>query len=208
MLGIDVHVNLPDGLHAAAAARRRIVSGLRARGMRHPSRLDEAVLVATELAANAVRHAGGCLAVVVSCTDDGVTVAALDSSPVRPRRRDPRRSRRSRPAHRRSVRHRPGRHPTCIRQARLGPPAALSITHRHVARPAWLCLDLTEPAKAQRNGRRRSSSVTFRNDLDPLRKQGHAGRHRQHSRNPGGGRRGWVPAVLIRPMLATVRVHT
>ena len=86
---IDVYVNLPDGVAAVAATRCRIVAGLRARGVRDHRRLDEAALVATELVQNALQHAGGCLAVVVSCTEGAVTVAVLDNALAVPRRRTP-----------------------------------------------------------------------------------------------------------------------
>ncbi|MGI5242277.1 ATP-binding protein [Dactylosporangium sp. CA-139066] len=89
MTWIDVHLNLPDGSRVTAVARQRIVAALRMRGFRHPDWLDEAALIVTELVLNAVQHAGGCTAVVVSDIDAAVTVAVFDHSPLPPRRREP-----------------------------------------------------------------------------------------------------------------------
>lgn len=51
--------------------------------------LDEAGLIVTELVANAVHHAGGCIAVIVSDDQGCVMLTVVDASTARPRRRAP-----------------------------------------------------------------------------------------------------------------------
>jgi anti-sigma regulatory factor (Ser/Thr protein kinase) len=58
-------------------------------GFRDELWLDQVAVVVTELVANAVRHAGGCLAVIVRADGNQVTVGAVDSSPNHPRHREP-----------------------------------------------------------------------------------------------------------------------
>lgn len=89
MCSMDIRLDLPAGVTAIARARDLASHVLRDWGFHDHNWLDDAVLVVTELVANAVRHAGGCRAVTLRARDDRVTISAVDTSPVHPRPRRP-----------------------------------------------------------------------------------------------------------------------
>lgn len=83
------HLDVPTGPGSLAAARQFVKSVLIGWGFDNMQRVDDAVLIADELVANAVRHGGGCLRLEVHARDAEITVCAVDGSAVVPRRRDP-----------------------------------------------------------------------------------------------------------------------
>jgi anti-sigma regulatory factor (Ser/Thr protein kinase) len=80
-------VDLPSGIRGAVSVRRVLRAVLMGWGFTDPDWLSSAVLVAGELVSNAIRHAGGGLALLVRAGDTRVWVAVVDGSPVRPVRR-------------------------------------------------------------------------------------------------------------------------
>ncbi|MGS2619924.1 ATP-binding protein [Micromonospora sp. LZ34] len=89
MSELTAHLDLPVGPDALAAARQAVKTVLTGWGFRHPEWVGDAVLVADELVANAVRYGGGCLRLQLNARDGDVTISAVDGSAVVPRRRDP-----------------------------------------------------------------------------------------------------------------------
>ncbi|WP_167493834.1 MULTISPECIES: ATP-binding protein [Micromonospora] len=89
MSELTTHLDLPVGVDALAAARQVTKAALTAWGLGDPQWVDDAVMIADELVANAVRHGGGCLRLQIRATDGRVTIAAVDGSAVVPRRREP-----------------------------------------------------------------------------------------------------------------------
>ncbi|MFF3688206.1 ATP-binding protein [Streptomyces sp. NPDC002187] len=77
------HVPLPDGVHAPAAARHAAESCLGRLSLR-PERRDEALLIVSELVTNAVRHASGPRALVLTAWDSLLDIAVSDRSEVLP----------------------------------------------------------------------------------------------------------------------------
>lgn len=86
---LTAHLDLPAGFDALAAARQVTKAALTGWGLGDREWVDDAVLVADELVANAVRHGGGFLRLQIHARDGRVTIAAVDGSAVVPRRRDP-----------------------------------------------------------------------------------------------------------------------
>lgn len=86
-MDLTAHLDIPPDGHALAAAREAVRAVLSAWGFRDGAWIDDAVLVADELVANAVRHGGGCLALHVQANGDQVTISAVDGSAVVPRHR-------------------------------------------------------------------------------------------------------------------------
>ncbi|MEU5531095.1 ATP-binding protein [Micromonospora chersina] len=86
---MTARLDLPVGADALAAARQVVHSALVGWGFEDPEDVADAVLVADELVANAVRHGGGCLSLHVHARGDEVTVCAVDGSAVVPRHREP-----------------------------------------------------------------------------------------------------------------------
>ncbi|MFG1661211.1 ATP-binding protein [Micromonospora chersina] len=86
---MTARLDLPVGADALPAARQVVHSALVAWGFEDLEDVADAVLVADELVANAVRHGGGCLSLHVHASGDEVTVCAVDGSAVVPRRREP-----------------------------------------------------------------------------------------------------------------------
>ncbi|MGW5659842.1 ATP-binding protein [Streptomyces sp. NPDC003758] len=71
---------------AAAFARQQLAAGIRGWGLGNPELLDTAELVAGELIANAVRHAGdGPIAAGARLNDDGLLIEVTDASADVPR---------------------------------------------------------------------------------------------------------------------------
>ncbi|NXY95436.1 ATP-binding protein [Streptomyces sp. BR123] len=81
------------GIGAAARAReevRRLVDDAANVGHVLPESVEhDALLVASELVANAVRHTGGLCLLDVTWADDGIDIDVTDSSPHPPRLRPP-----------------------------------------------------------------------------------------------------------------------
>lgn len=75
------------GLDAPGEARRFVVDAVQDIG--RPEVADDAALVTSELATNAVRHAGSDFVVVVAPAEDGVRISVRDDAPVRPVPREP-----------------------------------------------------------------------------------------------------------------------
>ncbi|MEW2382600.1 ATP-binding protein [Micromonospora sp. NPDC047707] len=88
MSELTAHLDLPVGVDALAPARHLVKTALTAWGFEDGQSMDDAVLIADELVANAVRHGGGCLRLQIQA-GSRVTIAAVDGSAVVPRRRDP-----------------------------------------------------------------------------------------------------------------------
>lgn len=80
--------DLPLDVDAPAAARRGARAMLTGWGYHHRDWLDTAMVVISELVANAVRHGGGCLSLDLHARDGQVTIGVADGSAVLPRRRD------------------------------------------------------------------------------------------------------------------------
>ncbi|RKN38630.1 ATP-binding protein [Micromonospora endolithica] len=80
-------LDLPLGPDAPAVARRAVRSALDDWAGEDRDWLDDAVLIADELVANAVRHGGGCLQLQIRVHGQDVTITAVDGSAVVPRRR-------------------------------------------------------------------------------------------------------------------------
>ena len=74
------------GLEAPGAARRFVVGAVDGLGFPHVA--DDAALVASELATNAVKHARSHFVVVVAPEGDGVRISVRDSVPVVPEARE------------------------------------------------------------------------------------------------------------------------
>ena len=74
-------------MSAVAAARRFVRETLVA--WHEADLVDDATLVASELATNAVRHAGSAFRLTIVRTDSGLRIAVQDISPQEPSRRDP-----------------------------------------------------------------------------------------------------------------------
>ena len=77
-------------MSAVAAARRFVRETLVA--WHEADLVDDATLVASELATNAVRHAGSAFRLTIVRTDSRLRIAVQDISPQEPSRRDPRSS--------------------------------------------------------------------------------------------------------------------
>ncbi|MDG6106203.1 ATP-binding protein [Dactylosporangium aurantiacum] len=88
MSELTAHVDLPLNETAPAVARRSLQTTLFAWGFSDQDWLNAAILVVSELVANAVRHGGGCLALELRAHEAQVTICAADGSAVVPRRRD------------------------------------------------------------------------------------------------------------------------
>jgi anti-sigma regulatory factor (Ser/Thr protein kinase) len=86
---IETSVELPTGPAGVTHARLLVDDVLRGWGFQDQHWLEQVALVVTELVANAVDHAGGCRAVILRTDGNQVTVAAVDTSPTHPRRREP-----------------------------------------------------------------------------------------------------------------------
>ncbi|MFY1659198.1 ATP-binding protein [Micromonospora sp. WMMD1274] len=89
MSELTAHLDLPGGVDALTAARevtRTVLTGWRLGDLQW---VDDAVLIADELVANAVRHGGGCPRLYIHADGTSVTIAAVDGSAIVPRRRDP-----------------------------------------------------------------------------------------------------------------------
>lgn len=89
MRELTAKLDLPDGVDALTTTRQVTRTALTGWGLGVPRWVDDAVLVADELVANAVRHGGGCLRLHIHADGKRVTIAAVDSCAVVPRRRDP-----------------------------------------------------------------------------------------------------------------------
>jgi anti-sigma regulatory factor (Ser/Thr protein kinase) len=89
MSTLTAHLDVPLHDGAPGAARRAVVALLGGWGFQDPAWLDVAAVVVSELVTNAVRHGGGCVALTVEAHEERVVIAVADSSPMRPRRRDP-----------------------------------------------------------------------------------------------------------------------
>lgn len=76
-------LRLPPEPGSAAGARSFLAGRLRAAGITG-STADVGLLLVSELATNALRHAGTELEVTVTATDSGVRVAVGDADPARP----------------------------------------------------------------------------------------------------------------------------
>lgn len=83
----EVSGRFPADLHGPGAARRLVGEALRHWG-HHRALVDDAELVLSELATNAVIHARTPFSVMVRSQDSGLRVSVRDSSPVRPTLRD------------------------------------------------------------------------------------------------------------------------
>ncbi|MFG2622825.1 ATP-binding protein [Streptomyces sp. NPDC048507] len=83
-----VCLDLDGGPGCIAVARDVLAAFLRERASHahHPFHAD-VVLVASELATNAVRHAGGPFSLELGLLPDGIGIAVRDSSPALPRSR-------------------------------------------------------------------------------------------------------------------------
>jgi anti-sigma regulatory factor (Ser/Thr protein kinase) len=86
---LTAHLDLPVNLGALAAARQTVTTTLTAWGLPDGQWVHDAVLIADELVANAVRHGGGCLVLQILADRDQVSIAVVDGSAVVPRRRAP-----------------------------------------------------------------------------------------------------------------------
>ncbi len=89
MRKLTAQLDLPGGVDALATARQVTKAALAGWRLGDPQWVDDAVLIADELVANAVRHGGGCLRLHIHADGTSVTIAALDGSAIVPRRRDP-----------------------------------------------------------------------------------------------------------------------
>jgi anti-sigma regulatory factor (Ser/Thr protein kinase) len=89
LVELSADIELPSGPRAAAAGRSAVRAVLRDWGYRDEEWIHTAQVVATELVANAVRHAGGCLGLAVSARGGVVTISALDGAAAAPLRREP-----------------------------------------------------------------------------------------------------------------------
>jgi anti-sigma regulatory factor (Ser/Thr protein kinase) len=85
---LELSARFPLDLAAPRAARRFLADGLRGWGC-DSVLLDDAQLVVSELAANAVLHARTAFSVVARWEEDGVLVSVDDSSPAMPILRNP-----------------------------------------------------------------------------------------------------------------------
>jgi anti-sigma regulatory factor (Ser/Thr protein kinase) len=79
--GAQVSAQFPADVAAPRAARRFVVDAMRQWGF-SSDLLDDAALVATELAANAVLHAASAFSVVVRAENTAVRIAVADNQPV------------------------------------------------------------------------------------------------------------------------------
>jgi anti-sigma regulatory factor (Ser/Thr protein kinase) len=79
--GAQVSAQFPADIAAPRAARHFVVNALRQWGF-SPDLLDDAALVATELAANAVVHAASAFSVVVRAENTEVRIAVADNQSV------------------------------------------------------------------------------------------------------------------------------
>jgi anti-sigma regulatory factor (Ser/Thr protein kinase) len=79
--GAQVSAQFPADVAAPRAARHFVVDAMRQWGFSREL-LDDAALVATELAANAVVHAASPFSVVVRVDDTEVRIAVADNQPV------------------------------------------------------------------------------------------------------------------------------
>jgi hypothetical protein len=73
----------------APAAARRLVADTIGEWRRHSELLEDAMLVASEMASNVVKHAGTPFSVTVRCHRSGVRISAQDASAAQPIVRDP-----------------------------------------------------------------------------------------------------------------------
>ncbi|WP_406106494.1 ATP-binding protein [Micromonospora globbae] len=89
MSELTAHLDLPVNRDAPAAARQTVANTLSAWGFPDGEWVHDAVLIADELVANAVRHGGGCLVLQIRAARDHVSIAVVDGSAVVPRRRAP-----------------------------------------------------------------------------------------------------------------------
>jgi anti-sigma regulatory factor (Ser/Thr protein kinase) len=81
MGGTEVRAQFPAHIEAPRAARHFVVDAMRQWGL-DADVLDDAALVATELAANAVVHASSAFTVVLSTDHEVVRIAVEDAVPV------------------------------------------------------------------------------------------------------------------------------
>ena len=78
--------SFPPALGAASEARRFVAGAVGDLG--HPEMAEDAALITSELATNAVRHADSEFVVVVTPDDGGVCISVWDSAPGAPGPRD------------------------------------------------------------------------------------------------------------------------
>ncbi|MFB9558220.1 ATP-binding protein [Streptomyces roseoviridis] len=71
-------------VRTSAQARRSVRRALASRPPVSPSRMDDLMLVASELVTNALRHAGGVTAFAIGIARDSVTLSVSDASPRTP----------------------------------------------------------------------------------------------------------------------------
>lgn len=83
----EISVELPCAPDSAVRARHVVADACRRWG--RTELRDSAELVATELVANAIRHAHTSVRLTVRCTALGLQVEVVDDSPRMPQRRDP-----------------------------------------------------------------------------------------------------------------------
>jgi hypothetical protein len=81
--GAQVSARFPAAIGAPRLARHLVVGTMRRWGFA-PDDIDDAALVATELAANAVVHAASAFSLVVRVEDTGVRITVRDDQPVDP----------------------------------------------------------------------------------------------------------------------------
>jgi len=83
----EVSADFYDRVESPAAARHLVARALRRWGF-EPAFVRDAELVASELATNAVVHAGSCFTVAVRPKDGGALISVRDGSPLQPVVRD------------------------------------------------------------------------------------------------------------------------